>query len=97
MVLYMFRPNLNLIAVTLWFFFGVLAILGFLYIGANFFALEPDNHSFGFWIDTAVTTCGVAAISGLIVDAIRLISSTVWSQERPYRLKSKKAFEQNLA
>jgi TRAP-type C4-dicarboxylate transport system permease small subunit len=73
----MIRPNLNVIAVTLWFFFGVLAILGFLYVEANFFAATTDTHSPGFWIETAITAGGVAAISGLVVDALRLVTSTV--------------------
>ena len=93
----MFRIDLNKIAVTLWFFLGELAICGLLVADAFTIQSVSAIEDPGFWAWTMVISCGVAAMSGLIVDAMRFLASIALPRKLPYRVKLKKVLKQNLA
>ena len=88
--------DLNKIAVALWFCFGEFAIVGLLIADAftlqSISAIEDPE----FWAWTAVTSCGVAALAGLLVDALRVLASVVWPGKLRYRVKLKKVLTQHL-
>lgn len=93
----MFRIDLNRIAVTLWFFLGELAICGLLAVDAFTIQSVSAIEDLGFWAWTAVISCGVAAMSGFVIDAIRFVASAALPRKLPYRVKLKKVLKRNLA
>ena len=93
----MFGHERNRLAVTLWFLSGSLALS--LVIVAYSFLFDPAAVQRGavFWLQTTVRVSGFGAMSGLMVDALRLVASVFWPARRPSALDVNEFLRRNLA
>ena len=82
----MIRIDFSKIAVTVWFFVGAFAICGFFTVDAFTAQIVSANEDLRFWAWTAVTTCGAATVSGLIVDLVLYAASVAWTRTAPYEV-----------
>ncbi len=93
----MFRVDIKQVAVTLSFFAGAFVFCGFLTVDAFTTQAVSAIEDFGFWVWTAVTTCGVATASGLVVDLARFVASDEQAHKAPGKVALKKSLNRRLA
>ena len=87
----------NIFSVTIAFFIGGTAVSFVLYTVVRFGFLAELARDVDNWFALGLATASFAALSGLIVDSMRLLASLLWRGKLPYRLKLKKILKQNLA
>lgn len=93
----MIRVDIKQVAVTLSFFTGAFAFCGFLTVDAFTTQAVSAVEDFDFWVWTAVTTCGVATASGLVVDLARFAASDERTLKAPSKIALKKNLNRRLA
>ena len=93
----MIHVDLNKVAATLWFFFGAFAFCGFLTVDAFTTQIVSAIEDLRYWVWTAVTTSGVATMSGLVVDLARFVASNEQTHKEPYNVTLKKNLNRRLA
>ncbi len=87
----------NILSVTIAFFLGGVVVTFVIYTLVRFGFLAELAHGVDDWFALGLATASFAALSGLIVDAMRLLASLLWRGKPPYRLKLRKILKQNLA
>ncbi len=93
----MIHVNLNKVAVTFWFFIGAFAFCGFLTVDAFTAQTVSTVEDLRYWVWTAATTCGIATMSGLVVDLMRFAASSEQTHKAPNKVTLKKNLKQRLA
>jgi hypothetical protein len=91
------RMSIKDFAVTLSFALGGVVICGILYINARYVDPALANQDIGAWVDATLLAMAYIVLSGLVVDALRLVARAVWTKKLPFRLKLKKVLRENLA
>ena len=93
----MVKKKLNSLAITLWFFTGSLASAAAVCLFAV--ASDPAAASLGaeFWLMTALRICGLATLSGLMVDGLRSVASALWPRRLPFTFDVNDVLLRNLA
>ena len=84
-------------SVTIAFFLGGAAVSVVLYVLVRLGFLAELARDVDDWFALGIAIASFAALSGLLVDAMRLLASLFWRGKPPYRLKLRKILKQNLA
>ena len=87
----------NIFNVTIAFFVGGSAVSFVLYALVSLGFLTELARGGVDWFALSLAIASFAALSGLIVDAMRLLAGLLWRGKPPYRLKLRKILKQNLA
>ena len=83
--------------VTIAFVLTAAGVLVALWAGVEVGLLSAWTSTGKDWFAQGFTLLSFAALAGLMVDAIRLLSALFWHRKPRYRLKLKKILRQNLA
>ena len=86
----------NIFSVTIAFFIGGMAVSFALYVLVGFGFITELARGVDDWFALSLAIAGLAALSGLIVDGMRLLATLLWRGKPPYRLKLRKILKQNL-
>ena len=87
----------NVLSVTIAFFLGGVAVSIVFYALVRLGFLVDAGDGVDDWLGLGVAIAGFAALSGLIVDGMRFLATTVWRGKPPYRLKLRKILTEHLA
>ncbi len=87
----------NAFSVTIAFFLGGGAVSIVFYVLVRLGFLGESGDGVDDWLGLGVAIASFAALSGLIVDAMRFVATEVWRGKPPYRLKLRKILKEHLA
>ena len=87
----------NLLSVTIAFFLGGGLVSMVFYVLVQLGFLTEPGYRVDDWLALGMAIASFAALSGLIVDAMRFLATVVWRGKPPYRLKLRKILREHLA